>query len=140
MKNLIVFTFALFTIFGSLSAQNIAGSYRMKFTKANQANIDRTPANEPFSGGTTFDITQNGDEITVTMTGFQSEWSAHIMKGRVGNNRFIAVLANADKSVYIIQGSVEGRNLVGHYAYIRYGDGNSGIVPGWHHVEYVARR
>ncbi|MEZ4829307.1 MAG: hypothetical protein R3C61_23915 [Bacteroidia bacterium] len=139
MKNLIVLTFAFFALFASLHAQNIAGTYTMKF-KGNEVFLDRTPVENPLSGSTTFTITQSGDEITVTMSGFQSEWSAHIMKGRVGNNRFVAVLANGSKSVYMIQGTVNGNTLSGNYAYVRYGDSSSGIVPGWHNIDYIATK
>ena len=142
MKRTLIFTFvSLFflSFAATMSAQNIAGSYKMSL-KGQQIYTDRTPVSDAVSGTNTFDITQNGDEITVTMSGFKSEWSAHIMKGRVGNNKFIAVLASGTKSVYMIQGTVSGRTLKGNYAYIRYGDGNSGIVPGWTKVNFTATR
>lgn len=129
----------LLTFAGSTFAQNIAGTYKMKLS-GKQVYTDRTPVEDAISGSCSFTITQTGDEITVQMTGFQSEWSAHIMKGRVGNNRFIAVLTSGTKSVYIIQGQVSGNTLTGDYAYIRYGDGNSGIVPGWTKVDYKAAK
>ncbi|TAE54470.1 MAG: hypothetical protein EAZ89_06595 [Bacteroidetes bacterium] len=135
-----VFVAVFFLAFaGSSSAQNIAGTYTMKLS-GKQVYTDRTPVEDAVSGDCSFTITQTGDEITVQMTGFQSEWSAHIMKGRVGNNRFIAVLASGTKSVYIIQGQVSGNTLTGNYTYIRYGDGTSGIVPGWTKVDYTATK
>lgn len=127
------------TIAGTVSAQNIAGTYKMKLS-GKQIYTDRTPVQDAVSGSSSFTIAQTGDEITVTMTGFQSEWSAHIMKGRVGNNKFIAVLASGTKSVYMIQGTVKGKTLTGNYAYIRYGNGSSGIVPGWTKVDFTAVR
>ncbi|MEZ4777185.1 MAG: hypothetical protein R3D00_28675 [Bacteroidia bacterium] len=139
MKNLIVLTFVILSAFMSLHAQNIAGTYTMKF-KGKEVFLDRTPVENAIAGSTTFTIAQTGDEITVTMSGFQSEWSAHIMKGRVGNNRFVAVLANSNKSVYMIQGTVNGNTLSGNYAYVRYGDSSSGIVPGWHNIDYIATK
>ncbi len=129
----------LLTLTTQLNAQNIAGSYTMKLD-GQQVYTDRTPVTDPVNGTNTFTITQSGDEITVTMSGFQGEWSAHIMRGRVGNDRFIAALASGTKSMYIIQGRVEKGVLIGNYAYIRYGDGNSGIVPGWTKVDFKATR
>lgn len=131
---------AFFMILGSsLFAQNIAGTYKMKLT-GNQVYTDRKPVADAVSGENTFTITQNGDEITVQMSGFKSEWSAHNMSGRVGNNRFIAVLTSGSKSVYMIQGKINGKIIEGEYMYVRYGDGNSGIVPGWTKVSYKATK
>ncbi|GAB4421987.1 MAG: hypothetical protein OHK0039_37590 [Bacteroidia bacterium] len=124
---------------GQLFAQNIAGTYTMRLD-GNQIYTDRTPVLENVNGTTTFTITQTGDEITVTMSGFQSEWSAHIMKGRVGNNRFVAALSNGDRSIYMIQGTVNGGQLEGEYVYVRHGNASSGIVPGWTHVNYQAKK
>jgi hypothetical protein len=134
-----LFAGLLMVLTTQLHAQNIAGSYTMKLS-GQQIYTDRTPVSDKVSGTNTFTITQSGDEITVTMSGFQGEWSAHIMKGRVGNNRFIAALPSGSKSMYIIQGRVEGKTLVGDYAYIRYGNGSSGIVPGWTKVDFKATR
>ena len=136
----ITLTTAFFLVLGNtLFAQNIAGTYKMKMT-GKQIYTDRTPVSDAVSGTSSFTITQNGDEITVQMSGFQSEWSAHNMSGRVGNNKFIAVLPSGSKSVYMIRGRVVGNNLEGEYAYIRYGDGNSGIVPGWTKVSFKAAK
>lgn len=130
----------LITFGAQLSAQNIAGNYTMRLN-GKQIYTDRTPVSDAVSGTNTFTITQSGDEITVTMSGFQGEWSAHIMKGRVGNGKFIAALASGTKSMYIIQGSVDkSGTLVGNYAYIRYGNGSSGIVPGWTKVDFKATK
>jgi len=130
----------LMVVGAQLHAQNIAGNYTMRLN-GKQVYTDRKPVEDAVSGQNTFTITQSGDEITVTMSGFQSEWSAHIMKGRVGNGRFIAALASGTKSMYIIQGRVEkGGILVGNYAYIRYGNGSSGIVPGWTKVDFKATK
>lgn len=121
-------------------AQNIAGTYKVAI-KGNKIKTNQQPVKTPIQGKTTFTITQTGDEITVTMAGYKSEWSAHIMSGRVGNKHFIATLANSDRSVYQIAGHVNpDGTLEGHYIYSRYGDANSGIVPGWTKVKFKAKK
>ena len=139
MKNLIVFAFSLL-LSATAFSQNIAGTYKMKFTKANQVYTDRTPVNDPFTGSTTFEITQNGDEITLTLQNFASEWSTHRMSGRFGNKRLVVALASGTKSVYVMQAQLKDGKIVGEYEYIRYGDGASGIVPGWTRVMFEAKR
>lgn len=136
MKALITATLLLLGL--QLSAQNMAGTYTMNFSNASEIFTNRTPAQQTFSGSTTFTVTQSGDEITLTMSGFQGEWSAHRMSGRVGNGYFVAALANGTKSVYFIRGKVSGRRIKGEFSYLRYGNGSSGIVPGWHRVEFTA--
>ncbi|MCB0843339.1 MAG: hypothetical protein KDE26_08810 [Bacteroidetes bacterium] len=140
MKKILILAFALtFSAFLSQAfAQNIAGTYNMNFVKANQVYTDRTPASQSFTGSTTFEVTQNGDEITVTLQNFGGKWSTHIMKGRVGNNRLVAALASGTKSIYVMEARINGNVIEGEYEYIRYGDGNSGIVPGWTKVMFKA--
>ena len=139
MKNFIVFAFTLL-LSATAFAQNIAGTYDMRFTKANQVYTDRTPVNQPFTGSTTFEVTQNGDEITITLQNYGGKWSTHRMSGRVGNRKVVAALASGSKSIYVMQASVKGNKIVGEYEYIRYGDGNSGIVAGWTRVQFEAIR
>ena len=111
MKKILILAFALtFSAFLSQAfAQNIAGTYNMNFVKANQVYTDRTPASQSFTGSTTFEVTQNGDEITVTLQNFGGKWSTHIMKGRtnpkvvrpdvpVGTVSYWYVSANASAS------------------------------------------
>ncbi|MEL6592679.1 MAG: hypothetical protein AAFP08_14880 [Bacteroidota bacterium] len=140
MKNLIAFSLLFLAFVGFAQAQNIAGTYDMTFTKGKQVFTDRKPAAQTFTGSTTFTVTQNGDEITITLQNYGGKWSTHIMKGRVGNGTFVAALPSGSKSVYMIQGRIKGNTITGEYIYARYGDGNSGIVPGWTKVTYTATR
>ena len=142
MKNFIVLAFAILfsSAFSQTFAQNIAGNYDMTFTKANQVYTDRTPVNQPFTGATTFEVTQSGDEITITLQNYGGKWSTHRMSGRVGNNRVVAALASGTKSIYVMQAQVKGNKIYGEYEYIRYGDGNSGIVAGWTRVMFEATK
>ncbi|RMG56908.1 MAG: hypothetical protein D6722_25680 [Bacteroidetes bacterium] len=123
----------------SLHAQQIAGTYTMTFDRGTQVFTDRTPVNETFSGTATMTITQNGDEVTVTVGNYGGEWSTHRQSGRVGNNRLVTGLASGDKSMYLITARVEGSVIKGEFLYLRYGDGNSGIVPGWTRVRFTAQ-
>ncbi len=140
MKKIIALAFVMLAMVGFTQAQNIAGTYKMNFKSGTQVYTDRTPARASFSGSTTFTVTQTGDEITVTLQNYGGKWSTHRMSGRVGNNKFLAVLPSGSKSVYMIQGTIKGNTITGEYVYARYGDGNSGIVPGWTKVSYTATR
>ena len=140
MKNLIVLAFALLFSTVFTQAQNIAGTYNMNFTKGTQVYTDKSPAVQQFTGSTTFEVTQNGDEITLTLQNYGGKWSTHRMSGRVGNGRVVTALVSGTKSIYVMQARVKGNKIVGEYEYIRYGDGNSGIVAGWTRVQFEATR
>lgn len=139
MKRFLLLLSLMWLAAAGLHAQQIAGTYTMTFPNGNQVFTDRRPVNETFSGTATMTITQNGDEVTVTVGNYASEWSAHIQKGRVGNNRLVTGLASGDKSMYLITAQVEGGVIKGEFLYLRYGDGNSGIVPGWTRVRFTAQ-
>jgi hypothetical protein len=142
MKKILFLAYALFfsAFLSQAFAQNIAGTYNMTFVKANQVYTDRTPVNQSFTGSTTFEVTQSGDEITITLQNYGGKWSTHRMNGRVGNNRIVASLASGSKSIYVMQARVKGNVIEGEYEYIRYGDKNSGIVPGWTRVMFKATK
>ena len=100
------------------------------------------PVETPFNGATKMIITATGaDEIKLEMKGFGGYWSAHIMKGRVGNKRIVASLANGTKSNYTFIGRfVDKKTIEGQFFYVRHGDAASGIVPGWTRAKMRAVR
>lgn len=140
MKNLHVFLMITLFSLTSLSAQNFAGKWKLGY-KGKQVSSNSSSTVRQVSGKTTLDITQNGNDITVTMgDSGQGLWSAHIMSGQAGAKHFVAVLLNGSKSVYTITGNLVNGQIQGSFRYYRYGDPATGIVPGWTTTQFSARK
>ncbi|MEO1216526.1 MAG: hypothetical protein AAFY45_23535 [Bacteroidota bacterium] len=140
MKSLQVFFLVLIFSITGLSAQGLAGSYKLQY-KGKQVSSNSTQTVRQVNGSSTLEITQNGDDITVTMgDSGQGLWSANRMSGQGGTKRFVAVLVNGSKSVYTITGTVVNGQIRGTYSYLRYGNRSTGIVPGWTRVQFTAKK
>jgi len=140
MKSLQVFFLVLVFSITGLSAQSLAGSYKLEY-KGKQVSSNSTQTVRQVSGSSTLEITQNGNDITVTMgDSGQGLWSANRMSGQGGAKRFVAVLVNGSKSVYTITGTVVNGQIRGTYSYLRYGNPSTGIVPGWTRVQFTAKK
>lgn len=140
MKNLhVILLIFIFSITG-LSAQNFAGSWKLEY-KGKQVSSNSSRAVRQVNGTTTLEITQNGNDITVTMgDSGQGLWSAHIMSGQSGAKHFVAVLTNGSKSIYTITGNLVRGQIQGLFRYYRYGDPSTGIVPGWTSTQFTAQK
>lgn len=123
----------------SLSAQQIAGEYQVEVRGATTY-LDRKPVQRPLRGNTSLTVEQDGDVITITFKSFASAMSTTTFRGRVGNNRFVALWApgSTDNQALMITGEVDGRRLRGRLVYPR--ATADAAVPGWTEVEFAAVR
>lgn len=115
---------------------SIAQTYDITF-EGNKVGTDLTPTSTKITNGsTTIQVSISGSDITVTMgDSGQGLWSAHIMSGQTGNNKFVAILTNGDKSVYTIRGTINKKKISGNFIYFRHGS-RPNIVPGWTSVRF----
>ncbi|MEO1437362.1 MAG: hypothetical protein AAFV80_17600 [Bacteroidota bacterium] len=118
-----------------VASTSFAQSYAITYS-ANQVYTDVTPVTKKVEGNTTLEFSIDGSDVTVTMgDSGKGLWSAHIMRGQTGNNKFVATLTNGDKSVYTIRGTFRGEKVTGNFIYFRHGSRPT-IVPGWTAVRF----
>lgn len=146
MRKLLVF--AAVTVFvvlaaGYAAANDISGPWEVTLNGYNYF-TDRTPDRVPITAtGTTMDIEQNGDKISVTFGAFGGVHSATLFEGFFGQNQLVATwwYQGYPHETKVLTGkySEQTGEISGKMVYPRAAD-KPGLVPGWVEVKFVATR
>ncbi len=123
----------------ALGAQQIAGEYQVE-VRGTTHYLDRAPATRQLRDNTALYVQQDGDVIEIEFRSFASAMSTTTFRGRVGNDRFVALWTSSGRpaEALLITGEVDGRRLRGRLLYPRAKP--DAAVPGWTEVEFSAVR